>query len=268
MAGNAKTGNFFLSTATVMIGPKADLYKLNTDAHSIGLVKNFAMQTDPQFLELTQGIANDVVASAKTAHGASASMEVYEYTLRNLAYAAGIDGSGASFDVSPGVIGLTDAALAAAATTITVGSDITTGLSSGDYIYIQKGDDDYVHIAKLSANPTFATAKTTLTFAGFPVPVGMTFPIGSRVGKLRAVDVGGNSLQAELAAKVVGVTPKDKKPFIILFPKVKITQGLNLSFASDNWSNMPFGFTPYVLTADEPLYSDFGDKVARILAAA
>lgn len=264
MAGSAKTSNFLVSSATVMLGPKADLYKFLPETHGLGLVKNFQMQTQPTFLELTQGIQNDVVASVKTAHGVTATWEVYEYTTRNIAYGAGVDASGVGFNVSSVALANVSVAVVAAATTVQVDGDVTASYSIGDTIFIQKGDDDYVYVAKISSAPAFATAKTTLTFAGYPIPAGMTFPVGSRVGKLKAIEFGGSALQAELAARVTGLMPKDKRPFVLDFPKVKITQGGNISFASDQWQNMPFGFTPYACTSDDPLYADFADKVARL----
>jgi hypothetical protein len=267
MAGYAKTGNFQLSDATVMLGGMNDLYKLNPTNHSIGLVKNFQMNTDPQFLDLTQGIQNDIVASVKTQHGVTASMEVYEYTFRNLSYAAGLDASSPTYDVSSQTLSLTDAVTASAATTATVTGDITTSLANGDYIFIQNGITDAVHIGKLTATPTFATGKTTLTFANHAVPTAMSYPVGSRVGKFRVVDVGGTNLQEYLAMKVVGLTPKDKRPFVLLFPKVKIQQGLAISFATDQWQNMPFTVQPYVCTADDIFAAEFNDKVVRMFSA-
>ena len=94
MPGLATSDEFFLSTATVMIGPQADLMELNVAEHSLGLVKNFSMQSDPTLVELTQGIRNQRVATMVTGTGLKTSWEMYEYTAENLAYAAGLDATG------------------------------------------------------------------------------------------------------------------------------------------------------------------------------
>ena len=56
MAGFAVTNEFLLSTATVMIGATSALKSLEPGAHSIGLVKNFKLASDPKLIELTQGV--------------------------------------------------------------------------------------------------------------------------------------------------------------------------------------------------------------------
>lgn len=261
MPGTAKTSQFLLSTATVMIGPLADLHNLNPAAHSVGLAKNFQMTFDPAYTELTQGITNNVVMSVRTAETIRASFEVYEYTLRNIAYAAGLDASGIGFDSASG-LNLTTAPAAAAATTLTVSGDLTTTHPVGTYFFIQAGTDDQVHIAKVSA-VTFAASNTTLTFAGFPIPEGVTFPIGSRVGKVRKVEVGSGTLfQPELAAKIVGILPKNSEPFTILLPKVKVTRGMNIAFDAANFTNLPFELTPYAQTTSDPFYNEYAGASA------
>lgn len=259
MPGLAQTDKFLLSTATVMLGPVADLFKLNPAAHSIGLVKNFQMSLDPEYTELTQGITNTVVMSVRTSEPLRASMEVYEYTLRNIAYGAGLDASGAAYAPTSGLY-LSTASITAAATAIIVAGDVTTDVTVGSYIFIQAdagAGSDIVHIAKVSA-ATFST-NTTITFTGYAIPTGVTFGIGSRVGLIKKVSVGeGVIFQPELAAKIVGVLPKNNEPFTILFPKVKITKGLNVSFDSANFTNLPFEFTPYAGVSTDPFYADFG----------
>jgi hypothetical protein len=261
MAGNAKTKNFLLSTATVMVGPPADLHKLNPAEHSLGLVKNFQLTADPTYVELTQGIKNSVVMSVKNGDGLKASMEVYEYTLRNMGYAAGLDASGVSFD-SISSMWLASAAYASAGKTIEVNSDITPSLSAGDYIFLQNGVDDKVHIAKV-ATAVFATGTTTITIAaGYEPAATVSFPIGTRIGKVKRIDVGAADVQPEFAAKIVGLLPIDNAPFTILLPKVKITKGLGVAFQTDNFGNLPFEFTPYSGVESDPFYSEFGTAAA------
>ncbi|MBC2806549.1 hypothetical protein C3Y94_025705 [Rhizobium ruizarguesonis] len=261
MAGNAKTKSFLLSTATVMIGAPADLHKLNSTEHSIGLVKNFQLTADPTFVELTQGVKNSVVMSVKNGDGLKCSMEVYEYTLRNMAYAAGLDASGVAFD-SITDLWLASVAYASAGKTIGVATDITTKLSAGDYVFFQNGTDDKVHIAKVAA-VAFAAGATTITIAaGYEPSAAVAFPIGSRIGKVKRIDVGGNDVQPEFAAKIVGLLPADNAPFTIHLPKIKVTKGLGVAFQTDNFGNMPFEFTPYSGVESDPFFPEYGNAAA------
>lgn len=263
MAGNAKTNKFMLSTATVMLGPLADLHKLNPMEHSIGLVKNFQLTGEAQYTELTQGIRNAVVMSVRTGEGLKTSCEVYEFTAKNIAYAAGIDASGTTFDVVEEMSALSAEAIGAA-DDIVLAVAPTTAIAAGDYLFIQKGQDDYVHVVKVAS---YDNGTKTVTFAaGFEIPTGMTFPVGSRVGRLKRIDVGVAQTQPDLACKVTGILPKDNTPFTILLPKVKITRGLGISFASDNFSNMPFEMQPYQMVTTDPFYAEYGDGQAILLA--
>jgi hypothetical protein len=267
MAGSAKTKNFLLSTATVMVGPLADVNKLNPAQHSLGLVKNFSMTADPTYVELTQGIKNSVVMSVKNGDGLKCAMEIYEYTVRNLGYAAGLDASGVSFDQS-NEIWLASAAYASAGKSIEVSTDVTGAgkLVVGDYIFLQNGMDDKVHIAKVGA-VAFATGKSTITLAaGYEPAAEVTFPIGTRIGKVKRIDVGATDVQPEFAAKIVGLLPQDGAPFTIVLPRIKITKGLGVAFQTDNFGNLPFEFTPYSGVETDPLFAEYGTAAAVLFA--
>jgi hypothetical protein len=265
MPGSARTQSFMLSTATVMIGPMADLYNLNKDAHSLGLAKNVVVSSEPSFIELTQGIRNQVVMSVKNNDGLKCSFDVSEFSLRNLAYAAGLDASGATYDPIT-VQHVTAGAAAPAATTVLVATDVTAQYPVGEWIWLQDGFDDKVHIAKISAR-SYAAPNTTITFAGYAIPAGVTFPTGSRIGLVKPISLGGAVPQPDLSAKIIGVMPKDQRPVVVMFPKIKITRGFNLNFLSDNFAAMPWEFTPYALVSTDTFYSDFGDNMFRIYPA-
>ncbi|BCJ91780.1 hypothetical protein IZ6_25150 [Terrihabitans soli] len=259
MAGTARTDSFLLANATVMVGPMADLHKLQPDKHSLGLVKRFVVTADPTFVELTQGITNDVVMSVKNSHGLKASFEGYEFTSRNLAYAAGLDASGATFENASTILPL-DAEVDSSDTTFVVNGDLDAEIDVGEFVYIQEADDK-VHVVKASS-VALNTGKTTIGIAtGFSVPTGVTFAAGSKVAKANKVEIGGSVVQATLAAKVVGTLPKDGSPVVLLFPKIKITKGFSVSFDTENFSNLPFEFTPYAGVPGDPFYSTYGTKV-------
>lgn len=250
MAGEAKTNAFMLGSATVMIGPQADLFTLAPSTHSIGLVKNFTITTEPTYTELTQGVKNSIVYSVMTGNPVRAQMEVYEYTGKNIAYALGLNGSG----LNPITTSTTlSAALTANATSITVTSP--TGLTVGSYISIQEGSDDKIFFRKITA-----VTSNTLTLSS-PIPVAVAN--GAVVSKVNAIDIGSKDDQPFLAAKVVGQLA-DGTEVGILIPKVRVTKGFNLSFVTDNFGNMPFEFTCYDLAADDPNYAEFSGKQALL----
>jgi hypothetical protein len=258
MAGEAKTTNFMLGDATVMIGDQADLFNLNPAAHSIGLVKNFTVSVDNQYIELTQGVKNTIVDSQITQSTAKATMEVYEATAKNLRYGLGLSGTGL---VATGAATNLFSSAAAAATTAIVTGDVTAGFAAGDWVEFSEGEDT-VHIAKLSAAPTVST-NTTLTFLGFPIPTGVTFTAAAKVRKVAVTNVASVQAQPYLSAKVVGKLANGEK-MTIMFPKLRIVQGFNLSFTSSDYGNMPFEFTPYAQVAGDVNYSKVPDSTAPL----
>jgi hypothetical protein len=256
MPGLAKTSRFLLSQATVMVGATSALNSLNPSAHALGLVKNFQVVNEPSYTELMQGTMNEVVESIKTNDALRCSAEIYEYTPKNLAYAAGLDGT--ALTATNQVDFALDVDVAAAASTVVVTGDATSEISAGSFIVIQDSgvNSDSAHIARV-ATAAVAAGKTTITLAaGFAVPAGVTFSkLTSKVRHIEKLEIGGDAYQPYLSMKVVGVLPKDGRAIVMLFPKVKITKGLSLTFQTDNFSNMPFEFTPYPLVQEDALYT-------------
>jgi hypothetical protein len=250
MAGEAKTNSFMLGSATVMIGPQADLFTLAPSTHSVGLVKNFTVSNEPQYTDLTQGVKNTIVYSVMTGNTVRAQMEVFEYTSKNIAYALGLNGS--SLAAISAVTALS-AAVTAAATSITVTS--ATGLTVGTWISIQEGTDDKIFYRKITA-----VASNTLTLnAALPVAIAN----GATVQKVNVIDVGSKEDQPYLSAKIVG-SLADGTEVGLLIPKIRITAGFTLGFTTDNFGNLPLEFTCYDLTSDDPNYADFGGAQAKL----
>lgn len=383
-AGSAKTEKFNLGAATVMIGPKDQVLDLVPEKHSIGLVKNFSFSSNDQYLDLTQGIRNTVVYTVKTGSEVTASMEVYEYTSKNLAYALGLEG----YELAEGIDMTLSAAINSTTSTTAITAIAPAGATAddivvGDYVTIQgnkSSNEDMVFVGKATAvtfnqatapeiattgsigdlikavnaqsagllttnmgkltvnasstqnvkmSQNFATAfgftgeadagtglirmtengsvtgtvsisrnskltniglatdgteiklaldaevvadvlvktnPSTTTTASFSitfdraVPEGFSFKEGDRVHKANLIPVGSAEAQPTLAAKVVGILPEDNKPITIIFPKIRITNGFNLGFQTDQYGNMPFEFTPFEQTPKDPLYEAYGDK--------
>lgn len=248
MAGEAKTDAFMLGTATVMLGAMADLMNLTVD-QSIGLVKNVTMKTTPSFTELTQGVKNTLVYSVMTANQVMIDGEMYEYTSRNLSYAAGLDGSEieastVSSLVTTGVVAPTPPALSDEDLTVASGTEFAIG----DTVFVQVGNADQVLVRKITAK-----AINVLTFdTGFPIAI----PVGSKVTKVNVVAIGSLEDTPFLACKIVG-TMANGDEVVVLLPKVRVTSGVSLGFKTDNFDNMPLQLSVYDLVSTDPLYAYF-----------
>lgn len=251
MAGEAITNNFLLNTATVTIGQQDDVLGLNTAAHSIGLVKNFQMTATPTYITLTQGVKNTIVDSQLTNNEVKATMEVYEYSGKNLKYALGLDGTTVS---STGLAYNPVTSISGGATTFTVSSDLTTDFTAGDFIQIAEGDNS--HIAKLTSI-TYSSPNSTFTITGYVTPTGLTFTTAAEVRKIAVIPVGSKTDQPYLSAKVVSGDLQNGAPITLIIPKLRITKGFDVSFKTDGYSNLPFEFTPYALTSSDYAWNKF-----------
>lgn len=261
MPGLAQTDQFLLSTGTVMIGPSSKVMELTPALHSVGLVKNVQTVADPQFVDLMQGVDNQLVYSVNTNNQVRVSMEVYEYTKRNLAYALGLDASGAAYDASSDEYTL-NTAITTGGASVVLGSGEGADFAAGDFVVIQERGSDKLHVGKVAS-----IATDTLTLAtGYVMPSTMTFATATTViYKVKAMSIGANNDVPALGAKVVGLLPQGKKPVTIIFPKIRITRGFSLSFQSDQFSNLPFEFVPFSPLPTDPFYADFAGKQAMVL---
>lgn len=256
MPGEARTSEFLLSTATVMVGPRAKVFELTPELHSIGLVKNVQVSSDIGFVELGQGVQNQVVASVNNSVSTKISAEVYEYTARNMAYGAGIDASGADFDPILTQYALTTAIAAGAQTKIPMASG-GVDFSAGDFVVMQDTNiPDRVFVGKvesIAVNELTLAAGYTLTSDNTGWAVATTV-----IYRVHNIQVGSVRKQERYGVKMVGLLPESGEPVTLIFPKVAITKGIGMSFQTENFSNMPFELSPYSVLPSEPFYSDFG----------
>lgn len=251
----SKTTNFMLGVATVMLGPTEDLWDLTPAEHSIGLVKNYQMTSEPAYTELTQGIKNTIVFSTMTSNPVRASMEVYEYTAKNLLYGLGLDGSAAAPNT---VMGTTASEVDGSSTPedeVPLGTGEGSTFAQGDTVMIDVGADDNCIIRKVAS-----IATDTLTL---DKPVALVIPAGTKVYKVHAIDVGSKEEQPFLGAKIAGRLA-DGTPIVVLIPKVRITRGFTMAFGTENYGNLPFEFQVYDLVTTDDHYDDFGNIPARI----
>jgi hypothetical protein len=253
MAGEAVTSKFLLSTATVMVGPSSKVMELSPALHSLGLIKNVQVTTDMQSVELTQGTQALTVTSVATSNQVKISGEIYEYSARNVAYAAGLDASGVAFDPST-ITGLLSTAITVGGATVVLVS--ATGFAVGDTIVIQDTlVPDRLHVGLISV----ITTNTLTLAAGFVMPTTSAFPVATTiVYRMRDVKIGAVPSIPTFGVKLVGVMPDDASPVTLIFPKVRIMKGFQMSFQTDNFANMPFEFTPYALLSTDPYFAQFG----------
>lgn len=257
MYGLAMSNRFMLGAATLLIGPQADLFNLTRAEHSVGLVKNFAVTTEPAYTDLTQGVKNTVVFSVMTGNAARASAELYEFSPKNLAYVAQLNG--AALVPSTNIETTLTAAVAGSsgtpATSITVAS--ATGFAVDDWVLIQDPTTpDDATIRKIGA-----IATNTITTNP---NIQRALADGSTVRRMNFVEIGSKQEQPFFSAIAHGTLANGDELSVAL-PKVRITNGLNLSFATNDYGNMPIELGIYDLTPTDPHFAQFGNTPAAIL---
>ena len=263
MAGEARSIDFLVGTATIMLGLPADLRDFRPETHSIGLVKNVKLMAEATYIELTQGLRNSVVHSVKTGEPVRASAEVYEFNASNWSYALGFSG----YNVGIPALNAGSATITAVET-LTPSGDIlapadgvgyddftlstVTNFAVGDYVLIQVGYNDVV------------VPRRITTIAGSVITVdarikNVAFPAGVTVNKCLVVPVGRKSEQTFLAAKIVG-NMADGREIAIEIPKLRITKGFDITFQTSDYVNMPFEFAVYDQIPADNQYARFQEQ--------
>lgn len=270
MAGEALTSSFLLGSATVMLGKMAQLWDLTPASNSIGLVKNFTINTTPTFLDLTQGSKGEIVYSAMVSNAVKATCEVFEYTSQNIAYGLGLDGS--TFVPQVSFLLSSDAVGGSTTATFSNPTNVSAYLPINAWIALQDGTSDHVHYALL----TVATSVTgtgpylhTVTFANQGLKTGNNFLVasGSTISIVNRMDLGSPEDQLYYSAKIVTILPEADQPIGILLPKVRIIKGFSAMFATDHYGMMPFELQPLSLIPSDIFYATFQGKGSGMLMA-
>jgi len=263
MAGEARSIDFLVGTATIMLGLPADLRDFRPETHSIGLVKNVKLMAEATYIELTQGIRNSVVHSVKTGEPVRASAEVYEFNAANWSYALGFSGYNVGIPaLNAGTATITTVEALVPSGGILAPADVTgydnftlstvTNFAVGDYVLIQVGYNDVVVPRRIT---TIAGSVITVD-----APIkNVAFPAGVTVNKCLVVPVGRKSEQPFLAAKIVG-NMADGREIAIEIPKLRITKGFDITFQTSDYANMPFEFTVYDQIPADNQYARFQEQ--------
>jgi len=263
MAGEARSIDFLVGTATIMLGLPADLRDFRPETHSIGLVKNVKLMAEATYIELTQGLRNSVVHSVKTGEPVRASAEVYEFNASNWSYALGFSGYNVGIPaLNAGSATITTVEALVPSGGILAPADVTgyddftlstvTNFAVGDYVLIQVGYNDVVVPRRIT---TIAGSVITVD-----APIkNVAFPAGVTVTKCLVVPVGRKSEQPFLAAKIVG-NMADGREIAIEIPKLRITKGFDVTFQTSDYANMPFEFTVYDQIPADNQYARFQEQ--------
>lgn len=263
MAGEARSIDFLVGTATIMLGLPADLRDFRPETHSIGLVKNVKLMAEATYIELTQGIRNSIVHSIKTGEPVRASAEVYEFNASNWSYALGFSGYNVGIPaLNAGSATITTVEALVPSGGILAPADVTgyddftlstvTNFAVGDYVLIQVGYNDVVVPRRIT---TIAGSVITVD-----APIkNVAFPAGVTVNKCLVVPVGRKSEQPFLAAKIVG-NMADGREIAIEIPKLRITKGFDVTFQTSDYANMPFEFTVYDQIPADNQYARFQEQ--------
>ena len=248
--------SFLIGNATVMLAPQgSDVFALKPDTDSVGMVKQVAVTMESDQIELRNGILQSLVDSQKSGVRLTVTFEGYEFTAANLYRALGY----AYQTVVQRRRGKLTAAITGPVTTISVASfqipgDSSTAITAvgqipvGATILLQKANvPDYVYPARVTATTT-GSGPYVITVA---VPTGMAFGVDDIVWVVNEVDVGSTRTDDFFCMKIAGKLSANNVPLVLIFPKVKITKGFNMTFSETDYSNMPFEVAPYFLSAVE-----------------
>jgi hypothetical protein len=271
---DVKNPKFVIGNATVMLAPYSeDVFTLNPDDHSVGMVKSVTLEQQSDQIMLKNGIKQLTVDTQKSNVNFTSSFEGYEFDAQNLTYALGISGS-----IVKRLRGALTIAADADDTTMTVESypvvgdaesviDATGDIPDGATILLQNPDQlDEVYPLTVTAATT-GTGPWVVTTEAIPVAAA----VGWIVWVVNEIEVGSFEEDDFFCAKIVGTLSANGEPIMVVIPKLKVTRGFNLSFSETDYSNLPFELSPIVMTrseetsrvADNAKYAGFANTLAK-----
>jgi len=274
---DVKNPKFVIGNATVMLAPYSeDVFDLNPDDHSVGMVKSVSLEQQSDQIMLKNGIQQLTVDTQKSNVNFTSTFEGYEFDAKNLTYALGITGS-----TVKRLRGRLTADAAADATTLSIESypivgdadsliDDVGDIPEGAIIMLQNPDQpDEVY-------PLATTAATTDTAGDEPYVLTVeAIPVAAATGWVvwivNEVEVGSFDQDDFFCAKIVGTLSANNEPIMVVIPKLKVTRGFNLSFSETDYSNLPFELSPIVMTrseetsklVDNPRYAGLSRTLAK-----
>lgn len=270
-----KDSKFVIGNATVMMAPfSSDVYTLNPDDHTVGMVKAVTLEMQADQITLRNGIQQLQVDSQRSNVNLTSTFEGYEFSATNLMYALGLQGTVArrlrgalTVQADPTETSLTIASSPVPGDPLSL-IDAVGDLPSGAMLLLQDpAQPDNVFPVRTTAIATGAGPYVSTVAA---LPAGVVFPIGSYVWVVNEIDVGSLETDEFFAVKIVGTLSANNEPIVVVMPKVRVTRGFNLSFSETDYSNLPFELSPLLLSNSEvaarPEYDGFQRTIARAYA--
>lgn len=260
MNGEAKTDSFMLGSATVMIGKPEELYDLNPDDHSLGLVKNFTVEATKGRTDLTQGRTNDIVFTMTTEANTRCTFEMYEYTEKNLAYALGLDGGELVAPTGEPHVVSADAAFATGEVVLTVEEGTGQNFVAGNDVAIRSALTDNIIVGKVKT-VSGITDGTAASSASVTVEIPdsnstQEVKAGDFVSLVTVLGLGSTDVDRDYAVKAIGQLANGK-PVTYLMPKVRVTSGLTMAFGTSDFGNTAMEMSPLKVTSVDPYYAAF-----------
>ena len=271
-----KDSKFVIGNATVMLAPfSEDVFVLSPSDHSLGMVKAVTIAEEADQITLTHGVLQTIVETQKSNVTMPISFEGYEFSAKNLMYALGLQGTivkrlrgKLTADVDP-----TDTTLSVESYPVAGDSesliDDVGDIPNGATLLIQRADEpDYVYPLKATADTTGSGPYSVTVDA---IPTGVSFTTGDTVWVMNELDAGATYQDEYFCAKIVGRLTANDEPIVVVLPKVRVSGGFNLSFGEQDYSNLPFELTPFVMSATEvsskgSKYSGFNRTIAKAYA--
>lgn len=267
MAGEAKTTDFMLGTATVMIGNPEDLYKLNPEEHSVGLVKNFSIEATKERSDLTQGRTNDIIFTLTTSATTRGTFEMYEFTEKNLAYALGLDGGElVSHEGDPHVV-KTSASFSTGSVTVDLVDGMGQNIEVGNTVSLRDPVSENIVVGQVKDVTGISTGTATTATVEVEIPdndMAWEVPAGTYVSLVTVLEVGSTDVDRDFCAKVQGQLANGKW-ITLLIPKIRVSSGLTMAFGTDSFGNAPFEFTPLKVTPSDNYYSAFKGTSGKLV---
>lgn len=243
----AKTTNFMLSSADLMLGPELDVFDLNPTDHSIGLIKDFTLSLRPSSVKLPTGLTASPRKTVRKQGTLNVSMEVYEYTADNVSYAAGLSKPA----IKTFVASLTSEALEDA-TTLNVST--TNGVADGDTILIFTENGSYSREVE-----SFTSNQITII-----KPIGFSLPASTVCTSSNVISVGPvddiKTFSCRVYAKLANDTPVE-----MLFPKVSVVSELILAFSTTEYGSIPLQLECFETLPGDPHHDHFGRDPGQII---
>lgn len=246
--GTAQSDGFILQEATLMLGEVGNALDLTVEENSIGLFKNLQFQNTRSFTDLTQGVRQGVVASAETENTTMVTGEGYEFTPRQLMFAMGQEGY--KYVHTPSIVAKTVGDVLAASDTITV--DAIAGITQDSWIVVRptRGVDNGLAYRVVSVAGNVITLDRDLVEA---VPANSDVYLSTMIRSSGSLD---DSCASGTYFSMKVVSQKQNcLPIIVTSQKVRVSSGLQLSFGTSDWANIPYELKIMDLTPSDVGYA-------------